>query len=142
MRKQLALLVTLAAVLTLPAASLAGPAEAQANLHQINGSKVRAKFVFLDTGSQVVITGVASGLDPAQSYISLAYDQISVPAGPDACRPTSSAPGFIAPWTVNQDGSGTLTGALPTGSLDGVGTVSVRIAATMALQACGRVSQD
>ena len=145
MRQKLALAITLLAfVLTLPSSNLASSAdEARVNLHQINGSKVKAKVVFLDTGSQVVISGVARGLDPNQNYISLAYDTDSVPSGPNACRPTSSAPGFVGQWTVNPDGSGTLAGSLPAGTLGNVGSMSIRVAATMALQACGDVtSQD
>ena len=140
MRRQLVLAVALfTTALTLPVENVAGTG-ARANLHQINGSKVKAKFVLMDTGSQVVVSGVARGLEPSQGYITLAYDSASVPAGPNACRPTVGAPGFVGQWTVNADGSGTLAGVLPPGSLGFIGTISVRIASTMALQACGDVS--
>ena len=132
----------LAIVLALPSSLLADSAEARANLHQINGSKVKAKLVLLDTGGQVVISGVAQGLDPSQSYISLAYDSDSIPSGPNACTPTSSAPGFVGQWNVNADGSGALAASLPGASLAGIGTMSIRVASTMALQACGDVTPD
>ena len=35
-----------------------------ANLHQIDGSKIKASLVLLETETGITVTGVASGLDP------------------------------------------------------------------------------
>ena len=116
--------------------------EARANLHQIDQSGVKAKIVLLESGGQVVVSGVARGLDPEAGYVSLAYDAASVPSGPNACTPTASAPGFVGQWTVNPDGTGVLAASLPAGALGRIGTMSIRLASTMALQACGDVNAE
>ena len=116
--------------------------EARANLHQIDQSGVKAKIVLLESGGQVVVSGVARGLDPAAAYISLAYDPNSVPAGPNACRPTAGAPGFVGQWSVNPDGTGVLTASLSAGAISGIGSMSIRLASTMALQACGALDAE
>ncbi len=116
--------------------------EARANLHQIDRSGVKAKIVLLESGGQVVVSGVAVGLDPGAGYISLAYAPDSVPSGPNACRPTAGAPGFVGQWTVNPDGTGVLTASLSAGAISGIGSMSIRLASTMALQACGALDAE
>lgn len=95
-----------------------GIATGRAVLHPINRSGVRGRVEFTDDGSTLTIHGVARGLDPAGTYISLIYDNGSPPRGPNACEPTifdPADPGFLLPtmlvgnWTVDGDGNGTLT---------------------------------
>ena len=85
-----------------------------ARLHAIDHSGVQARIVFLDTGNPqngLVVSGIASGLDPTQMYFTLVYDTGSKPGGPAACVPTGNPPltgaqmavGF---WTVADDGTG------------------------------------
>ena len=144
MKQQLGLAVALlVAAFAFPSDNLAGSTdEARANLHQINKSGVKAKIVLLESDDQVVVSGIARGLDPEAGYITLAYDPGSMPSGPNACRPTAGAPGFVGQWTVGPDGSGVLTASLPAGAIDGIGTMSIRLASTMALQACGDVDVE
>ncbi|MGH9379075.1 MAG: hypothetical protein ACRD2Z_00440 [Thermoanaerobaculia bacterium] len=87
-------------------------------LHPVNQSGAHGEFAFLDNGSTLMILGSASGLDPSTIYVSLIYDNGSVPGGPTACEPTifdPSDPDFLLPtmfigaWTVQSDGTGTLT---------------------------------
>ena len=113
-----------------------------ANLHQIDGSKIKASIVLLETETGITVTGVASGLDPNTPYGSLAYDLGSVPAGPNACLPTASAPGFLGFWDVKPDGTGTLNATTGGFGVNDIAAVSIRIfnaAGPRPLQACGRV---
>lgn len=124
-----------------------------ARLHPIDQSGIRARVAFLDTGSPVgglIVSAIATGLDPAQTYFSLVYDTGSAPSGPGACAPS----GLLTPaqmsvgfWNVASDGTGTLfaakqgDGYVP---LDEIGAMSIRIVlgpppAGFVLQACGRV---
>ena len=89
----------------------------QANLQPIDRSGVRAKITFIDDGSMLMVLGTATGLDPAQSYVTLIYDNGSLPGGPSACQPTifnPFDPEFLLPtmfvgfWSVDADGNGTL----------------------------------
>ncbi|MCZ6653257.1 MAG: hypothetical protein O7D91_09555 [Planctomycetota bacterium] len=90
----------------------------QARLHPIDGSGVHANIVFVDDGTTLVVSGTATGLDPDESYLTLIYDNGSVPGGPDACGPTifdPTDPGFllgtmvIGSWTVDAEGNGSLS---------------------------------
>ena len=118
-----------------------------ARTHAIDGSGIRGRIVFLDSGDSaggLVVSGRATGLDPAQGYVSLIYDRGAVPGGPEACLPTGGLTGtqmFVGFWSVDEDGTGSLF-VTKTGDayapIDDVGAVSIRLA-TMALQACGRV---
>ena len=89
----------------------------KANLHQISNSGVKARIQFVDDGTTLTVTGTAAGLDPAESYVTLIYDNGSVPSGPRACQPTIFNPEdpdfllatmFIGFWTVDEEGQGTL----------------------------------
>ena len=89
----------------------------KANLHQIDNSGVKARIQFVDDGTTLAATGTAAGLDPDESYVTLIYDNGSVPSGPRACQPTIFdredpdfllATMFIGFWTVDQEGQGTL----------------------------------
>ena len=95
MKQQLGLAVALLVVaFAFPSDNLAGSTdEARANLHQIDQSGVKAKIVLLASDGQVVVSGVARGLDPGEGYISLAYDPGAIPSGPNAspvATPSSS----------------------------------------------------
>lgn len=89
-----------------------------ATLHPANQSGVQGAIGFLDNGSTLVILGSASGLNPDTVYVSLIYDNGSVPGGPTGCEPTifdPSDPDFLLPtmfvgaWTVEGDGTGALS---------------------------------
>ena len=115
------------------------------NQHQIDQSGVKGNLVFLDTeDTGMLVTGVATGLDPGLSYVTLLYDLRSVPSGPSACVPLSAGPMFVEFWTVNADGTGTLDGRIDR-ALSEVGTASIRIFTGEPpglLVACGRVHED
>lgn len=103
-----------------------------------------------------MVSGTASGLTPGQTYFSLFYDNGSVPSGPVACEHSSSnditfQQMLVGFWTVNSDGTGTLSRTLP-GSvpfppfasayvpLGKVHTMSIRHVETgFTVQACGEV---
>ena len=125
-----------------------------ARLNEIDGSGIRARVAFLDTGSPsggLIVSAIATGLDPTQTYFSLVYDTGSAPNGPGACLPTGPAltadqmeVGF---WKVARTGVGTLF-VVKRGDdyvpLDEIGAMSIRIVlgpppAGFVLQACGRV---
>jgi hypothetical protein len=130
------------------------PAIGSARLNEIDDSNIRARVAFLDTGGPaggLVVSAVATGLDPTQTYFSLVYDTGSLPSGPGACLPTGPAltaeqmeVGF---WKVARNGVGTLF-VVKRGDdyapLDAIGAMSIRIVlgpppAGFVLQACGRV---
>ena len=115
------------------------------NQHQIDQSGVKGNLVFLDTeDTGMLVTGVATGLDPGLPYVTLLYDRESVPSGPSACVPSSASPMFVGFWAVNADGSGTLDGRIDR-ALSDVGTASIRIFTGEPpglLVACGRVHED
>ncbi len=125
-----------------------------ARLNEIDDSGIRARVAFLDTGSPaggLIVSAVASGLDPTQTYFSLVYDTGSAVTGPGACLPTGPAltedqmeVGF---WKVARNGVGTLF-VVKRGDdyvpLDEIGAMSIRIVlgpppAGFVLRACGRV---
>lgn len=125
-----------------------------ARLNEIDDSNIRARVAFLDTGSPaggLIVSAIATGLDPTQTYFSLVYDSGSPPSGPGACLPTGPAltadqmeVGF---WKVARNGVGTLF-VVKRGDdyvpLDEIGAMSIRIVlgpppAGFVLQACGRV---
>lgn len=119
----------------------------------IQQSGIKGEILFLDTGSPMnglIVSGIATGLDPSSGYISLRYDRRSVPGGPRACEPSSSNPlteaqMFISFWTVNADGTGTLFAQLigdTYTSLAEIKTVSIRLASDGSLQACGEIHRN
>ena len=97
------------------------------------------------------MSGTATGLDPNNFYISLLYDQRSVPGGPLACEPSDSstltgAQMFAGAWQVSADGTGTLnftkTGP-PYVPLAEIATMSIRGAAEdFERVACGRIHEN
>lgn len=119
----------------------------KAALHQIDESGVEAEIGFLDTGSELFVSGRATGLDPGQAYISLVYDNGSVPSGPLACAASdendmSFDQMLLGPWQVDSDGEGTLSSVKAGPSyvpLQEIGSVSVRLVQGFLLQACGKV---
>lgn len=140
------LLVALLAMATLPPAAAAEPSLGSALVHSIDGSGIRGRISFLDSGdaaSGLVVAGSASGLDPSQGYVTLVYDRGALPGGPDACLPTGGLDGtrmFVGFWNVSGDGSGSLF-VVKSGdsyaALEEIGAVSIR-AADFSLQACGQ----
>jgi hypothetical protein len=132
------------------------PSTGAARLHQIHKSGITARIVFLDTGDPstgLIVSGTATGLDPEDIYITLVYDDGSVPGGPRACEPPpdndqTDAQMFVGTWTVAPDGTGTLN-ATKTGAsyvpLDDISTVSVREVVGVGLpelEACGEVHRN
>ena len=114
---------------------------AMANLAPRNGSGVKANIDFVDDGTTLQINGTASGLDAGETYLTLIYDNGSVPGGPNACTPTifdPQDPDFllgtmvIGFWEVDAQGQGTLS-AINTNSgedyvpLDKFRSTSVRL---------------
>jgi len=139
------IILLLMGFITLGAAAATGidALTAIANLHQIDKSKIKSSIVLLETETGITVTGVASGLDPNTPYGSLAYDLGSVPAGPNACLPTASAPGFLGFWDVKPDGTGTLNATTGGFGVNDIGAASIRIfnaTGPRPLQACGRVN--
>ena len=96
-------------------------------LRQIDQSGVKGRIIFIDDGSRLLVIGRARGLDPAASYITLIYDNGSVPSGPDACEPTIFNPAdpgfllstmFVGEWAVDAKGRGTLLAINTNGGFD------------------------
>ncbi len=94
------------------------PSTGTAQLHPIDDSRVLATIHFADDGVNLLVTGVATGLDPGETYLTLIYDNGSVAGGPRACAPTIFDPGnpdfllatmLVGFWEVDDDGVGTLT---------------------------------
>jgi hypothetical protein len=56
------------------------------------GTGIHSNIDFIDTGSALIIFGVARELDPSKKYFSLLYDNGSKPSGPNACVPSTSGP--------------------------------------------------
>ena len=138
MKKSLVLLIVIVGMTMASLASgrgMTGDATGHARQHQINGSGIEGHIFVVDNGSNLVVVGAATGMDPTKSYFSLFYDNRSVPGGPDACEPSASSTltfpqMFIANWTVDSDGTGTLVRPSKTGAayvpLSDIGTVSIR----------------
>ncbi len=92
--------------------------EGSAVLTPIDRSGVLARIEFLDDGATLTVTGSATGLDPSETYLTLIYDNGSLPGGPDACMPTVfdfMDPDFllgtmlVGSWVVDAEGRGTLS---------------------------------
>jgi hypothetical protein len=135
------------------------PTTGSADLNPIDESGIRARIAFLDSGSpqnQLVVAGVATGLDPTQTYVTLVYDREAAFEGPLACVPSrtpsplTSDQMIVGFWTVAPDGTGSLF-AVKTGvsyvPLREVGAASIRVVlgpppAGFVLQACGQVQAN
>ncbi|MGI9046824.1 MAG: hypothetical protein ACR2FI_08560 [Burkholderiales bacterium] len=132
-------------------------ATASATLKTINGSGIRGAIFFDDSGDGLSFSGVARGMDPSKTYVSLVYDEGSKPGGTKACLPSDGSLTFeqmvLGFWTVDQNGVGVLPEGTKTGaayaSLDQIGTTSIRLDTgqrpnetppqRFVLQACGKV---
>jgi len=167
-RKLIVLVLTLG-LIALPAVAFAGHdpdgtgnATGKANLHQVGQSGIMAKITFVDDGVALTAEGTATGMDPDDFYISLIYDNGSVPGGPFSCEPSGDLGGgfqlvpgnrqnsnvlteaqmFVGIWDVDPDGNGILVN-LPEeyAGLDELDTISIR-AASIGFErvACGEVS--
>ncbi len=110
-------LALVAAVATsLPALATATIAEGQARLVPVPRefvpaplTTVRGAVEIRDTGSALIVRGEATNMDPAKTYVSLAY---TTPAtGPNACvagPPLTLTQMFLGTWQVNGEGEGKL----------------------------------
>lgn len=105
-----------------------------ARLRPISNSGVRAMLVFSDNGETLRIRGIAKGLDPTQTYVSLLYDLGSRPGGGDACLPTDESLSFpqmvVNFWKVRPNGIGFLRAGKKGSSyvpLAAAGTASIRL---------------
>jgi hypothetical protein len=130
MKRLLAMAAVVAGtLLTTSVTAYAGTLTATANEHPIGGSGVSGMINFVDNGSTLTVTGVASGLTPFVPYFSLIYtdgtqsggisEGKSVPptsqatpacndfnkSGNSAITVTQMVLGF---WKNNNDGTGTL----------------------------------
>jgi len=149
----LVLVVALALLAAVPALG-AATTRTSADLHEEpGGSGVTATIIFDDDGTTVKIRGHASGMDLDTTYISLIYDKDSVDTGGTACEPTIFAGPptgiidrmFVGVWTVQPNGNGILMarnieqdgGGKVYVSPDDFATISVRLATTGDLVACG-----
>lgn len=56
------------------------------------GTEIHSNIDFIDTGSALIVFGVARELDPSKTYFSLLYDNGSKPNGAHACEPSPSGP--------------------------------------------------
>jgi hypothetical protein len=72
-------------------------------------TRVRGEVNIRDTGSALIVKGEAENMDPAKTYVSLAY---TTPAtGPTACLPgppLTFTQMFLGTWQVNRHGNGKL----------------------------------
>ncbi len=137
-----------------PAVAVDSSPLGSARLHSIEQSGISGQIFFLDTGNPdngLVVSGRATGLDPAGTFITLVYDTGAAPGGPNACLPSNtsltSSQMFVGVWQVASDGTGTLfeqrTGDAYVG-LESIGAVSIRnvqgpIPQGAVLAACGNV---
>lgn len=159
MNKLLVLLTFgLAAIIGFPCVALAQQT-GFTQVQPVNRSGIQAMIAFSDNGDTLEVIGVATGLDPAQTYVTLLYDVGSLPGGSTACLPTDDSLTFtqmvVGLWVVHESGNGTLTATKTGGSyvaLDDFGTTSVRLDTQagqplpsapdpnrFVLQACGKV---
>ncbi len=127
-----------------------------ARQHPIDNSGIQGHIFIVDTGNSVgglIVLGTATGLVTTAPYLSLLYDNGSVPGGPNACEPSSPDPltpaqMFVGFWTVDADGTGFLlrrkTGPAYV-ALNLVRTISIRQtqnAGLPALRACGEIGRN
>jgi hypothetical protein len=159
MNKLLVLLTLgLAAIIGFPDVALAQQT-GFAQVQPVNGSDIQAMIAFSDDGDTLEVRGVATGLDPTQTYVTLLYDVGSLPGGPTACLPTDNSLSFtqmvVGLWVTQESGIGMLTATKTGGSymaLDDFGTTSIRLdtqpgqplppeadPSRFVLQACGKI---
>lgn len=127
-----------------------------ARQHPIDLSGIQGHVFFVDTenpapNNGLIVMGTATGLDPTKAYLSLLYDNGSIPGGPNACEasqpdPLTGAQMVVGVWSVNPDGTGSLfvrkTGASYV-ALSQVRTISIRqIGVPDNLRACGEIARN
>jgi hypothetical protein len=142
------------AVVALTAVALAAgatKARGDARLHQYNQSGIQGRITFFDDGSTLTAHGTATGMNPSDFYISLLYDNRSVPGGPLACEPSASntvteEQMFVGVWVVDANGNGTLSSEKTGASyvpLSQFRTVSIRAESLdFDRVACGQVADN
>jgi hypothetical protein len=131
--------------------------EAQSELHQFDQSGITGEIEFRDTGTALIVSGEAKGLNPTKHYISLLYDVGSIDTGPGACLPSRGpgSPGFldeskmfVAEWLPLGSSERSIKATKRGASYTPIGTfrtVSIREVVAVGLpqlRACGLVLQD
>ncbi len=130
--RKLFILLTLGilAIVIFPVVALADK-QGSAQMHSVNlnQSNISGIMTFLDDGTDLYVLGTATGMNSNETYVSLIYDNGSVPAGPDACEPT---PGnrlpsmFVGTWVVDAAGKGGLDVVKTNVVLKDFRTISIR----------------
>jgi hypothetical protein len=128
----------------------------RAQLQQIDRSGIRAQIIFVDTGTELLVVGTATGMDPDAVYESLIYDNGAQPRGEFPCipgldpsiPPLSGLQMFVSFWEPVGSSTHVLT-AVKSGlsyvALGEFATMSVRELPTPVppdntdLRTCGRV---
>jgi len=92
------LIATVALTLLGSSIASAEPTTVIANIHQIDGSGIKAKLTFVDDGTSLNATGTGTGFELGKFYLSLVYEEGSTPGGPNACESPYAPddPRFIA----------------------------------------------
>jgi hypothetical protein len=109
-----------------------GRSTARANQHPVNQSGVRGRLTFAQTDAGLIVTGTATGLAPKVSflsfrYVTLVYDNASVPGGPNVCEPVDpTIDMFVGSWTTDAAGNGILVQLAQPAPLGTFDTVSIR----------------
>lgn len=155
--------ITLANAAVLAASGLAlaasTPSLGETRIHPVKkDSHIQAHVHVLDNGSKLQFIGVASGMNPNDTYVSLIYDNGSVSGGKHACEPTnkslSFAQMFVGSWEPKDSSDRTLSAAMSGSSYTPLGTfrtMSVRedLGAAIPnpmdrfqLRSCGLVHQE
>ena len=111
-------------------------------LHPKNKSGVKALVKFLQRADGFIsIEGEAAGLNPNRTYISKFYDEKFVSKGSNTCLPSISARSIgIGTWVVDPTGKGTLTAEVVGKELEDQEAISIQLASTNEMQACGRIN--
>jgi hypothetical protein len=114
---------------------------AQANLLPAGALSINisGQVHFIDTGTTLIVTGIADGFDPTKVYAALIYDRNSVASGDAACLPTDNSLTFpaqmvVGVWlpvgskrrTLHAVKMGTTGQITDYASLGSIGTVSIR----------------
>lgn len=143
--------IAMTAIVMGASAAAAAPLLATSRLQPINGSDVRARiFLTNEENGRIKALGVATGMDPNTTYLSLVYAAGSEPNGPTPCVGRLN---IIGQWFVKSDGSASLSGELAVWPVN-VRAISVRSMrvvgvlpdgprgsigqAELTLEACGR----
>ena len=131
MRKIYLVLLAVALLIAIPAVVLATAPGVDGEAEAEPPTDIEATFTFHDTGTDLIITGTAEGMEPGHQYISLIYDTGSLVEGINACEPSDDSLTdpvdrmFVGAWDVSGDGTGVLIdpGTIATATPSGVGPV-------------------